>query len=474
MTRESEDGRRLRWILLGAILTALTAPLAYMLMAQLGGAPAAVPSVPESPAYLADIFGGNTVEQGFHASHDGLCRVDLRLRPVSGECHVIFRLWEEGREEQALGNSFRCLKEESAWYTIRFPRIASSRDVDLLWEIEPVERTSDAVASLEATTADTYSDSALHINGQATGSDAVFVPYYCNAQVAGPLFARWLRWTRGTVIEWLDRDHDLFTVDRLLALVVPMALILVVFLALPPRAQPVRMRIIPQALASRARQAGVRPLTIAALLAACVVGSMLILGAQVRLWARPAAWLRPVEAASIEPTGGPWVAYDLLANLSAAETVIDTPRDWYVQPGWMALGPDRRPVLHMHPPSRVRYTLEVPPRAQLRAAVALDPEVWQPDRGDGVEFIVRTIVDGVEETVYYREIDPKNLPEDRRWHDFEVDLDRYAGQTISLLFITYPLETNKWDRAAWGMPVLLTPSRPADITRQRDARNGER
>jgi hypothetical protein len=100
----------------------------------------------------------------------------------------------------------------------------------------------------------------------------------------------------------------------------------------------------------------------------------------------------------------------------------------------------------------------------LHASAALNPEVWQSGRGDGVLLVVRTIVDGTEETVYYNEIDPKNRPEDRRWHDFDVDLSPYAGQTITLVFITYPLDTNEWDWAGWGMPLLLAPSQPGTIT----------
>lgn len=152
------------------------------------------------------------------------------------------------------------------------------------------------------------------------------------------------------------------------------------------------------------------------------------------------------------------VVADLIAELGSSTTVIDTPEHDYVNGRWFDIGGDRRPVLWMHPPSAVYYTVEVSPGMHLHASAALDPEVWRSGRGDGVLFVVRTIADGTEETVYYQEIDPKNRLEDQKWHDIDIDLNLYIGQKITLLFITYPMETNDWDWAGWGMPVLLAPS----------------
>jgi hypothetical protein len=461
MTQEGKVKRQLRPVYLGALAAILVILLAYILTVRLGGVPTTSIARPESPVYIADIFGNNTVGQSFRASHDGLCRVDLRLRPALGDCQVAFRLWEEGHEAEPLGGQFPCPQDESTWYTVRFSRIASSQNAIFHWEVGLAEPSTGFVVSLEATADNIHPDSMLHINRHATATDAVFVPYYCTAKLARPLFVEWLKWNHETLVEWLNQEHRVLTTDRLLALTVVMALVLAALLALPPREQPLRLRFPTLPLLSREQCAKVRPLTWALLAAGlCIMGVMLLMAIQMRVWSRAAVHLRPVGTTSIGPAEGPWVAYDFVANLSATETVIDTPEDWYVAPDWLALGPDRRPVLRMHPPSHVYYTVEVPPGAWLHAAAAMNPEVWQPDQGDGVLFIVRTIVDGVEETVYYQEIDPKNRPDDRRWHDFDVDLSPYAGRTITVLFITYPLETNDWDWSVWGMPVLLTSSKP--------------
>ncbi|MFL7793582.1 MAG: hypothetical protein AB8I69_15680 [Anaerolineae bacterium] len=436
--------KRLRLVYIGLFATVPVMFAAFLLTAQFSGTPIAIATSPEPPAYIADIFGGNTVGQSFHASHDGLCRIDLRLRPVKGECRVAFRLWQEGLEEKAIGNSFPCPQDESAWYTVRFPRIASSKDTPFRWEVSLAELTSDAYVSLEATAADTIPDGTLYVNDQVTGSDAVFVPYYCTAQAGASLLA-----------DWLKREHDPISTNHLLVLVVLMAATFVALLILPSRDRLTRVR----AMAKLPPSQKIRKIAsqIAALLViVCIVGLAVMLAARVRLWAWPSAHLRAIEAEPSQQVEGPWVAYDFIANMAAEETKIDSPESEYVKPGWVALREDRRPVLRMHTPSAVYYTVDVPPGAWLHAAATLDPAVWSPDRGDGVLFIVRTIVDGAEETVYYQEIDPKNRTEDRRWYDFDVDLNPYAGQTITLLFITYPMETNDWDWGVWGMPLVLT------------------
>ena len=241
-------------------------------------------------------------------------------------------------------------------------------------------------------------------------------------------------------------------------LVFVMASLLIMLLLLPSRKHPPSLQKLLGSVVPDWQDWVHCPISLALVFACCVVGTVVLLGVQARLWAPAAARLGIVDESPIGLDGGSIAVYDFISNLHASETVVDAPEDWYVVAGWLDLNSDHRPVLQMHPPSSVLYTVEVPPQARLYAAAALSPEVWLPERGDGVLFIVRVVVDGVEETIYYQEIDPKNRPEDRRWHDFDVDLSAYAGQTITLLFMTYPLDTNEWDQAAWAMPLLMAPS----------------
>jgi Gpi18-like mannosyltransferase len=121
------------------------------------------------------------------------------------------------------------------------------------------------------------------------------------------------------------------------------------------------------------------------------------------------------------------------------------------------IGGDGRPTLYAHPPAEIRYRLTIPPRARLRFGVALKPEVWSPDKGDGVEFQV-CVDDGVQKrTLSTTYVDPKSRPEDRRWRDVDVDLSELAGRAVSLSFLTNggPAGNTDFDWAGFSDPTLV-------------------
>jgi len=112
---------------------------------------------------------------------------------------------------------------------------------------------------------------------------------------------------------------------------------------------------------------------------------------------------------------------------------------------------EEQAVLFQHAPSSL--SLELSPSDQSRFLVfrlALDPEVWHPDRGDGVLFEVSVDDGQMSEKVFSQWADPKNDPEDRRWIDGSADLSPYLGRSITLVLSTSPGESGAWDWAAWG------------------------
>jgi hypothetical protein len=310
--------------------------------------------------------------------------------------------------------------------------------------------------SLEAITDDPYPDGSLYLNDQVTASDAVFVDYYCNTRAAARLFTHWLKTNHQALAT--QKSRDLFSPHHILTLVTLMATTLIALFILPARKQPLRLHISPRI------RAKIVPLVGCMVALICILSTLSTLIVKARLWARAATHLQATAGDTPRPTDGPWVAYDFVANIASDDVRTDAPERGYITHGWLALEQDRRPVLRMHTPAAVYYTVHIPPGAWLHAATTLDPAVWSPDRGDGILFIIRAVASGTEETLYYQEIDPKNRPQDRRWHDFDIDLDHYAGQTITLLFITYPVETNDWDWGAWGMPLLLAPAKIEQTT----------
>lgn len=454
--------------ILSAVVVLVGILLALRLWIRFSGAPSRIIEQPEDSIYIADVFRRNIVGQSFRASHNNLCRVDLRLKPVLGECQVTFQLQSEDSESAVWEGDLPCPQDEAQWYTVRFPRIQSSEAQVFHWSVGLADPEAGAVVSLEATDEDVHPDGSLRVNARATAIDTVSAPYYCTPRVTAQMILRWVDRRRLQFLRWLDQEHEILNREQLLRLTGIVAICLVVLFILPSRERPLRLHL-PRFL-SLSRAGLTKSQRLAILLIGVMVGFSvltLLIAFQMRLWTRTAARLHRSETEIAQPPEDVWVAYDFLAELADPETVVDAPENWYVEPGWVEIQAetviDRRPALRMHPPSLVYYTVNLPPNARLHTAATMDPSVWDSSRGDGVLFIVRIIDEGLEETVYYQEIDPKNNLEDRRWHDFEIDLRPYAGRTVTFLFITYPMESNEWDWAAWGMPVILTPNPPHSL-----------
>jgi hypothetical protein len=126
----------------------------------------------------------------------------------------------------------------------------------------------------------------------------------------------------------------------------------------------------------------------------------------------------------------------------------------------MTIKEDTRAILYQHPPSRIVYPkVYIPASATLELGVGVDPKVWSVDLGDGIEFQV-WVQEGESDRVqvYGQYLDPKQDPECRRWFDARVDLDRFAGQTVEMHFVTLPgpVGDERYDWAGWSAPVLVT------------------
>ena len=110
-----------------------------------------------------------------------------------------------------------------------------------------------------------------------------------------------------------------------------------------------------------------------------------------------------------------------------------------------------RRTLPASPPSRLRYTVEIPEGAHLAVSLGIPPE--RHDR-PGVEFLIKVRRGGREETAFDQLLDPIRRPAHRRWVDADVDLSSYAGRA-DLVFETRGFEAaDDPRRAFWGTPAL--------------------
>jgi tetratricopeptide (TPR) repeat protein/4-amino-4-deoxy-L-arabinose transferase-like glycosyltransferase len=152
------------------------------------------------------------------------------------------------------------------------------------------------------------------------------------------------------------------------------------------------------------------------------------------------------------------IHYDFLWKLNDAELVLGNPNS--IHPSVLIIDDQPHKVLLAHPPSTIRYDLQLPSKATIIFSPSISPEVWKPGKGDGVQFeLYLDTSDGTRYRLYNEYLDPKNLPEHRQWLERQVDLSHWSGETVTISFVTGcgPNDDCRYDWAGWGEPRLLQP-----------------
>lgn len=126
---------------------------------------------------------------------------------------------------------------------------------------------------------------------------------------------------------------------------------------------------------------------------------------------------------------------------------------------------DSRDILFQHPSSRVTYTVDLPAQSSLYFGLGMAEEVWSADKGDGVVYSIYVRdpdKDYVLHRVFQKTLDPKNNPEDRQWFDEKVDLSRFGGKTVEIVFEAMPGLANdfNFDWGGWSNPVIIDETSP--------------
>lgn len=132
----------------------------------------------------------------------------------------------------------------------------------------------------------------------------------------------------------------------------------------------------------------------------------------------------------------------------------------YIRTDQMEVGYENRSIIFAHPDSKITYDLTLPENPSLLFGIGMDTTVWDPQKGDGVEYLIDAALPeepGRVYRVYSRYIDPKNNPGDRHWFDERVDLSAFAGKQVRLTFQTRPGPAGNYDFdwAGWSRPVLV-------------------
>jgi hypothetical protein len=119
---------------------------------------------------------------------------------------------------------------------------------------------------------------------------------------------------------------------------------------------------------------------------------------------------------------------------------------------------DTRMALFQHPISTVEFPpIPIGARARLEFACGVKKVVWNRIRS-AVLFEVAVVVPGEGETrVFSAALDPAKRVDDRRWVEHEVDLSRFEGRTVRLVFRTAvpPKADTSYAWAGWADPRLV-------------------
>jgi tetratricopeptide (TPR) repeat protein len=149
--------------------------------------------------------------------------------------------------------------------------------------------------------------------------------------------------------------------------------------------------------------------------------------------------------------------YNFLAQFSQADY-----EDHFgdIHRGWMAIQDDFRDVIYQQPTTQITYkNVSILENTSLNFGIGLDPRVWSPTKGDGVEFEI-FIQDSPNHMVqvFDRYMDPKHNSADHLWMDFQVELSRFAGKTVDVHFLTHPgpVGNSDYDWAVWSNPILVS------------------
>ncbi len=156
--------------------------------------------------------------------------------------------------------------------------------------------------------------------------------------------------------------------------------------------------------------------------------------------------------------------YDFLLALDTA--IIEAENPAFVTPKDARIAsPSGDIISHwgifQHAPSSIIFDdVYVGDNAFLEFSVAIRNEAWDKD-GDGIKFEISVLQDGKNTICWSKYIDPKNNPEDRKWHDVHASLDNISNTTATFIFKAFPGPTadstnNNFDWGVWGSPKLIS------------------
>jgi hypothetical protein len=117
---------------------------------------------------------------------------------------------------------------------------------------------------------------------------------------------------------------------------------------------------------------------------------------------------------------------------------------------------DTRFSIYARAPTRITWRVTLPNDAWLRTSLGVDEQAWNKD-GDGVLFFIAISDAGHYDVLLEQRLDPHASRADRRWVPVMLDLSRYGGHEVELMFNTRTSvkgDDARNDLAYWGAPAI--------------------
>ena len=146
-----------------------------------------------------------------------------------------------------------------------------------------------------------------------------------------------------------------------------------------------------------------------------------------------------------------------LKELEGAKLLSGTPEQRAIWSTWLGGRADL--ALFLHPPAKLKFTLENGGRGRLSFAIAIHPDAWGKPASGACRFLLT--VNGA--LTWERTLNPTLIVEERCWHEYSIEVSPSHNGSHEVIFETQTVgdgATYRW--ALWRAPRFLSETSPSD------------
>ncbi len=113
------------------------------------------------------------------------------------------------------------------------------------------------------------------------------------------------------------------------------------------------------------------------------------------------------------------------------------------------------PTIVVPADSKMEFDYSIKEDRELVFYTSLHPQHWNAETGDGVIYRIYAEYNGGRDLLWEQDLNPVQKEEDRRWFAHRVDLGKYSGKEVKLVFETSSKKNAEHDMPGWGNPMII-------------------